>query len=379
MLLGVIACVYGTNFPLGSLLDHALPASGVCTLRFGLAALALSPYLGQLQPSLWPMAVGAGCFTATGYICQAVALALDTPPATVSFLGAAVVLWCPFLEFALDRKPSGWSDRPQTYMAGALCVAGVGVLELCSAASGASGGELATTTAAAVTHGHMGDFLALLQAMGFGTGIYLSEKLMHGPDNADEITNTNMPNQALPITSVLVATTAVVSLLWWTLTDGLPFVSHFLTEPSGGGGFFLSNHHGMSPSLLVNNLLHDPTWQMVALALLWTGLISTSLNFGLEVFALGRVPSGEASVLLASEPLWAALFGALLLGETFGWNDYVGGLLIVTACLVNSIPTTQMKHVLGMPSEQLDVDQTSVLVKSFDDSPDTLIQTQEKD
>jgi drug/metabolite transporter (DMT)-like permease len=75
----------------------------------------------------------------------------------------------------------------------------------------------------------------------------------------------------------------------------------------------------------------------VLAALLWTGVVSTSLNFVVEVAALGYVPSSEAAVLLASEPVWAAIFAALLLGETFGLNDYLGGFFIVAACLVNAL------------------------------------------
>ena len=38
-------------------------------------------------------------------------------------------------------------------------------------------------------------------------------------------------------------------------------------------------------------------------------------------------------MLLSTEPLWAALFAAFLLGEALGLNDVAGGALIVGACL----------------------------------------------
>jgi drug/metabolite transporter (DMT)-like permease len=77
--------------------------------------------------------------------------------------------------------------------------------------------------------------------------------------------------------------------------------------------------------------------QMAAGAVLWTGVITTAVNRFVETTALGKVTSAEASVILATEPLWAALFAALWLGESFGINDYVGGALIVAACLANSL------------------------------------------
>lgn len=318
LLLAVIACIYGTNFPLGSILDHAMPAAQVCSWRFGLAAIALSPFARRLDPSLWSLAIIAGCFTSTGYITQSLALAWDTPPATVSFLGAAVVIWCPFLEFALDGKPSSWHDRPQTWLAAILCLLGVGILEMC----GGDGNAAMNVNDIAV---RSGDILALIQAVGFGTGLFLSERMIH-----------QQPKQALPITAVLVATTALVSIIWWMFSQGIQLLTTI----------------GFNPHMDIGILLHasftlntDPANMLLIVAILWTGLVSTSLNFGLEIFALGRVPSGEASVWLALEPLWAAVFGVLLLGEKFCWNDYVGGSLIISACLVNSMaPETLRSH-----------------------------------
>jgi drug/metabolite transporter (DMT)-like permease len=61
------------------------------------------------------------------------------------------------------------------------------------------------------------------------------------------------------------------------------------------------------------------------------------MNFYIEITALGQVPSSEASVILATEPLWASLFAALIFHEQFGISDYVGGALMISACLVNTL------------------------------------------
>jgi drug/metabolite transporter (DMT)-like permease len=61
------------------------------------------------------------------------------------------------------------------------------------------------------------------------------------------------------------------------------------------------------------------------------------MNRFIETTSLGKVASAEASVILATEPLWAALFAALWINESFGLNDYVGGALIVAACLANTL------------------------------------------
>ena len=61
-----------------------------------------------------------------------------------------------------------------------------------------------------------------------------------------------------------------------------------------------------------------------------TGLVTTALNRFIETTALDKLKSAEASVILATEPLWAALFAALWLKDDFGANDYIGGALIVS-------------------------------------------------
>jgi drug/metabolite transporter (DMT)-like permease len=317
LLLAAVACVYGTNFPLGSILDQSLPPSAASSGRFFLAAMALSPFVFQLKKELIPMALFGGCFTAMGYIAQSLALA-DVSPATVSFLGAATVIWCPLLEFVVHKKSLSWKDRPQVWIAGVLCLAGVGLLEL----FGADGTAIdAAATVAPTSNGWMGDALALLQAVGFGTGIFMSEQMMK-----------KEPEQALSITGTMVATTAFCSLLW-ALSDG------WIGNAPGWESMMLPNIlMGNTGDLMANvgdgvtGLLEDPF--LLAKAVLWTGLVSTSLNFFLEIYALGQVPPGEASVILATEPLWAAAFASVILGETMGWNDYAGGFLIVAACLI---------------------------------------------
>lgn len=310
-LLAAVACLYGTNFPLGSIMDHALPASAATSARMVFAAAALSPFIRQLPRELIGMSLLAGCFTASGYVTQSMAL-VTTSPATVSFLGAATVIWCPFLEWLLHKTPMGWNDRPQTWISAAMCMLGVGILELC--------GSDAANTFSGIG---VGDGLALLQAMGFGTGLFLSEQMMK-----------KHPTKALPITAVMVATSALVAM-FWSLSDG-----------------WIGSAPGWE-SMALPNLLIDPSMREVALAVVWTGLLSTSLNFFLEVFSLGKVPSGEASVILATEPLWAAAFAALLLGEEFGWNDYTGGLLIVAACIVNSRQPSDFKKLFLSQEERL--------------------------
>ena len=309
LILLMCAAIYSTNFALGTLMNETLPPSAVTACRMTFAALTLLPFLLQIQMTLLPRAILTGMCAALGYVTQSMALS-DTDPARVSFLGAATVLWLPILESTIDRVPMSITDAPQTWMAALLCMMGVGILELYDPSGGAT----------AMTSGiHTGDILALIQAIGFGTGAYLSSKLVR-----------EQPDQVLSITSVLIATTAILSWIWCILVG--------------------------STSSLMTLLQSDPIHTNLPLvfSILWTGIISTSINYVIEIAALGRVPPAEASVLLASEPIWAAVFATVVISNTsLGANDYIGGSCIVAACLVNALLKPQdILNIFSMNNDQ---------------------------
>uniref|UniRef100_A0A6U0SYC7 EamA domain-containing protein n=1 Tax=Eucampia antarctica TaxID=49252 RepID=A0A6U0SYC7_9STRA len=303
-LLAGASILYGTNFPLGAIMNESLPPSAATAARMVLASIALSPFLFKLNRSLAGSALLCGSFTSLGYITQSLSL-VDTSPAKVAFLGAVTVIVCPTLEFLVDKKPMGIKDAPQIWLAATLCLFGVGILELYDP-SGSIGMDQVGS----------GDFLAILQAIGFGTSFFLTERMMRG-----------QPDQALPITAVQVSVTAFLCMIWcfidgWIGTEG-------------------------SSSYALPNLFFDNSLQIAAGAVAWTGLVTTAMNRFVETTALGKVSSAEASVILATEPLWAALFAAIILSENFGINDYVGGALIVLACLANALKPSDFDRILG--------------------------------
>lgn len=206
---------------------------------------------------------------------------------------------CPALEVLVNKKDMSLSEQPQTWLAAALCILGVGILELYDPTG-------ATAASDVFSQIGVGDGLAILQAVGFGTSFFLTERMM-----------TRVPGQALPITAVQVSVTAFLCMIW-SLADGW-------VGAEGAGSYGV-------PAMFL-----DPTLRTAALAVAWTGLITTALNRFIETTALGKMKSAEASVILATEPLWASLFAALWLKEDFGANDYIGGALIVGACLATAL------------------------------------------
>ncbi|GMH73454.1 hypothetical protein TL16_g06197 [Triparma laevis f. inornata] len=246
-----------------------------------------------MNPELTKQSLLCGLFTSIGYASQSISL-LTIPPSTVAFLGASTVIICPLLERLIDSKKITFETAPQTIISSLLCILGVAVLE----------GILTS----GLGDFNSGDVFAILQAVGFGTSFFLTEKLMRSD-----------PSQALSITSVQCGVCAFVCGIWCLLDSSLDLANTNIIE------------------LATNDSL-----KITAAAVVFTGAITTAGNRFVETTALGKMSSSEASVVLATEPIWAAGFGSWWVGETFGVEDWVGGGLIVIACLVNSLKPEQL-------------------------------------
>lgn len=324
-LLLVCSVLYGTNFPLGRLMNDALPASAATSTRMLLASIALSPFLFQLKPNLRGTAALCGTFTALGYISQSIAL-VDTPAATVSFLGALVVIVCPALAVFVEKKKMGFADAPQTWIAAITCLVGVGVLEL-----GGDGG---------LGDVGWGDLWSVLQAVGFGTSFFFTERMM-----------AKEPSQALPITAMQCSMSALFAGIWASL-DGVGFMDGMLSFGSPHGAWLLDE--SVKSSFTLPGLFMDDTMRNVGLAAAFTGFITTAGNRVGETVALGKLSSSEASVLLATEPLWAAVFASFLINEQLSLWDGVGGALIVIACVCTAIEPAWLREKLQIEYEDVD-------------------------
>jgi hypothetical protein len=135
LLMLLVACLWGTNFPaVKAILEAGLSPSLAAAARFGLAALALAPLLKQgpkLERDLVLGGFECGAWLALGYIAQALALR-DTPSAVVAFIASLQVVLVPLTLAALGKG----SLSPRLILSCALCVGGVGLLELGPALAG---------------------------------------------------------------------------------------------------------------------------------------------------------------------------------------------------------------------------------------------------
>jgi drug/metabolite transporter (DMT)-like permease len=89
-------------------------------------------------------------------------------------------------------------------------------------------------------------------------------------------------------------------------------------------------------------ILEPISWQAIANAgieIAYAGVFSSGLAFSLQVIGQRYTTAPQAAIFLSSEALFAATFGALILGETITPIGYVGcGVIFLAMLLVEIVP-----------------------------------------
>ena len=79
--------------------------------------------------------------------------------------------------------------------------------------------------------------------------------------------------------------------------------------------------------------------------ILYTAILSTALGFTLQAVAQQHVPAANAAIILSAESLFAALGGAVILGERLPAVGYAGAALIFFAIvLVEAVPALHARR-----------------------------------
>jgi len=68
--------------------------------------------------------------------------------------------------------------------------------------------------------------------------------------------------------------------------------------------------------------------------LAYAGIVSGGIAYTLQAVAQQHTPASDAAIILSGEGLFAAIAGALMLGETLGWIQISGCILIMLAILL---------------------------------------------
>jgi drug/metabolite transporter (DMT)-like permease len=94
--------------------------------------------------------------------------------------------------------------------------------------------------------------------------------------------------------------------------------------------------------------LEQPTWEGISsgwIEILYTGVMSTAVAFTLQAIGQQYVPPANAAIILSSESLFAALGGAIILGERLPLAGYAGAAIIFIAILlVELVPMAQARR-----------------------------------
>lgn len=344
-LLLTVAILWGTNFASVKYLENLCfhppcvhPPSEAALARFGVAGLVSIPFLVNRRKDIILAGFECGLWITLGYVTQA--LALSTISAgKCAFICSLTVVVVPLIEGLFFGKPV----RTVNLISGALAIAGVGILEgmvdfhqllavqpaIADATTTAP--ALADTTSTAVASASTvsssiisnvadsgssstswlanieatlgiskGDLMALGQPFGFGIAFM---RIEHYVEKFKEDKNRIMTLSA--------AQCLIVGILsfFWVLID----------------------FHGHVPNM---QYMIEPH-RLGAIA--WTGIMTTVVAIYLEGFALQVLSATEAALTFASEPVWATLFGSWLLHETMNVNSYVGGAVILGACILSAV------------------------------------------
>ncbi len=82
-------------------------------------------------------------------------------------------------------------------------------------------------------------------------------------------------------------------------------------------------------------------WREIA----YTGFLSGGLAFTLQTIAQAHTPPADSAILLSMESVFAALFGALLLGERLTLIGWTGGAMVLAAAiLVQVTPLMKLRR-----------------------------------
>ena len=77
--------------------------------------------------------------------------------------------------------------------------------------------------------------------------------------------------------------------------------------------------------------------------IIYAGIISGGIAYSLQAIAQRYTPPSDAAIIMGSEALFAALAGALLLGERLTAAGWLGAALILVAVLlVELVPLTRV-------------------------------------
>ncbi|KAL7535350.1 hypothetical protein ACHAXR_010229 [Thalassiosira sp. AJA248-18] len=311
----ILCALWASNFACAKVVmsQPGVDTSLYAVARFSVAALSLLP--GSINAARkgsisWETARGAvicGSWVAFGYLGQLIGLMTTTPSracviCSLNCIFVAIVAELWRVNAAKERGFTNTDFNLQKLAPALIAVAGVAIIEL----KGAAGDPT------------IGDLISFAQPIGFGMGYLQLEELMK-----------KQPSAALPVSAIKLVVVATAALIFFELSPHAATATDLVVSADAEAVVEVAmQSFPKIPDF--TPILSSP----VALgAIFYTGILTTSLALWVESIAFQRVPATDASIILTTEPLFAAAVSAFLIGETFGPSDAIGASFIIGACI----------------------------------------------
>lgn len=303
LLFGTIMAGFGANITLLKQAQEHMSSDLFSLLRFGVAALAFSPFLkNALQDSrITRGGLELGAWCALGYALQNIGIE-NTGAARASFISSFTIIAVPMIAGIAGR-----TVRNQTWFATAIALIGLAFMESLVPIPGFidSAVEINDIVSEGAPDSLIGDLFTLGSAFVFGLHIFRTDCIFNG------ISLTHKQSMGLVSLQMLTVCSVFVVVL---------------------GSDFLANAGDIEAVTHVSSFTQIP-WAEVALV----GILTTAGCIYLETVALTLLASEEATLMYSTEPVWGALFAYLILGETLTKSASLGAAMILLSTVIPEV------------------------------------------
>jgi len=278
-----VTVVWGTTFIVNAEVLGREPPVGYVASRFVLAAIVLNAatLFRRRTPGLWRDSIGMGVLLSLGMGAQIVGQTETSASKTAFITGLSVVL-TPVVALIRTRR----APRAAVLAGVALATAGFALLSW-----PAEGGGV-----------NRGDLMVLACAVLFA--IYFVENEIRSPRHDPFLYTARQ--------MIAASLTLSGASLWLKRAHPALTAARFEARPF----------------LLDRGFL---------IAIAYMTVFATIGTFSVQNWAQARLTATRAAIIFALEPVWAAIFAAMILGERMGLRGYLGGILVIAGILVSEI------------------------------------------
>ena len=131
---------------------------------------------------------------------------------------------------------------------------------------------------------------------------------------------------------------------WWVIASSLPWAAHVMLVGRAAnrlhgamlvacGQFIACSALALALGIATEPVTAHGAWQALG-AIAYTGILSVGLGFTLQVVAQRHTRAADSAIVLSSETVFAAAFGAVFMGDRIGATGLAGCALILGGVLV---------------------------------------------